>query len=127
MDGQTIRSFFRELFGSRLVAHLETELLRLRQDYEVRLQDKDEMIAQLRTEKAVLDGKIILYERTIMPLASRAGADVVSRTKTTPRPIFTDKDFINKPYMSRWEQVQTEHEKELAELQDQEKSKAKGA
>lgn len=113
--GGEIRNFLRELFGSRLVERLEEDLLRLRSDYEFRLKDKDEIIATLRTEKAEMQGKIITYERSIMPLSSRAGADIVASQKPK-QPNFGGVDFKTlPPVKTRWQQVVDEHNKQLAE------------
>lgn len=121
-----IRMFLRELLGSRLVERLEEDLLRQRQDFEARLQDKDQVVADLRTEKATLLGKIIMYERTLLPLASRAGSDIVNAGKPH-RPNF-GLDFSAPRAVSRWEQVQADHEKTLAAESDQEtQAAAKGA
>lgn len=121
-----IRIFLRELLGSRLVERLEEDLLRQRQDFEARLQDKDQVIADLRTEKATLLGKIIMYERTLLPLSSRAGSDIVNASKPQ-RPNF-GLDFSAPRPVSRWEQVQADHEKALAEESDQDtQAAAKGA
>jgi len=119
--GKRIRQFFRDLFGSRVSEHLELELLRLRQDYEARLQDKDVMIASLREEKALLMSKITVYEMTIMPHASRTGAEVVAYQKPT-KPNFS---FVDLPApKSRWQQVQEDHEKEMARQEAEEKAAA---
>ena len=125
--GNKLRLFFRALFGSRLVEHLEVEMLRLRSDMEQRLQDKDRTIADLRTEKAELLGKIIIYEQTLLPRSSRAGADLIN--SITPRKPNFGLSFAEPRMVSAWEQVQLDHEKELAEQADREAeaAKAKGA
>lgn len=124
--GSRIRSFFRELFGSRVAERLEEALLRQRSDFEARLQDKDLIIADLRAEKAQMLGKLVLYERSLLPLTSKAGADVVNGMKPT-KPNFGIDFSVPRP-MTRWEQVQAEHEKELAAQEAEEaKQKAQGA
>ena len=117
MDGESeslalrIRLFFRDLLGSRMTAHLSVELLRLRSDFEQRLQDKEQTIASLREEKALLTSKITMYELTIMPHASRVGAEVVAYQKPT-KPSFS---FVDMPApKSRWQQVQDEHDAQMA-------------
>lgn len=107
--GRIIRQFFRELFGSRLAEHMETETLRLRQDFEKRLQEKDQLVASLREEKAQLAAKILIYEATILPYASRAGADVVAYQKPK-KPSFSFTETA--PVKSRWEQFQEDYYKE---------------
>jgi hypothetical protein len=110
--GKRIRQFFRDLFGSRVTEHLEVALVQLRQDFERRLQDKDVMVSSLREEKAMLMSKITLYELTIMPHASRTGAEVVAYQKPK-KPNFSFVDVP--PEKSRWERVQDEHNKQMAE------------
>lgn len=106
--GRVIRQFFRDLFGSRIVEHLETEMIQLRQDFEQRIQDKDREIASLKEEKALFSSKITLYEMTLMPHASRAGAEVVSYQKPK-KPAFSFIDSV--PVKSRWEQFQDDYYK----------------
>lgn len=122
--GKRIRQFFRDLLGSRVSEHLEVELLRLRQDFEARLNDKDVMIASLREEKALLMSKVTTYEMTIMPYSSRAGAEVVAYQKPL-KPNFNFTELP--PVKSRWQQVQEEHEKELARQEAEEKLAATAA
>jgi len=115
-----IREFFRDLLGSRITEHLEVELLRLRTDFEQRLQDKDQTIASLREEKSLLMSKITTYEMTIMPYASRAGAEVVAYQKPK-KPAFS---FVDVPApKSRWQQVQDNWEEQLSKDAEEEKQK----
>lgn len=107
--GLSIRQFFRDLFGSRFLEHLETSLIQLRQDFDQRLQDKDKEIASLKEEKALLTSKITVYEMTLMPHASRAGAEVVSYNKPK-KPNFEFFDSIQTK--SRWQQFQDDYYKE---------------
>ena len=127
MDGESrtiaksIRGFFRDLLGSRITEHLEVELLRLRSDFEQRLLDKDNTIASLKEEKHILLSKLTMYEMTLMPYASRAGAEVVAYQKPK-KPAFS---FVDVPApKSRWQQVQDDWENQLAE---EEKQKAASA
>lgn len=121
--GGEIRDFFRQLFGSRLVERLEEDLLRLRNDMDERLKDKEDIITNLRAEKAEMQGKIILYERSIMPTASRAGADIVAHQKPT-KPNWSADFKQPPPVKSRWQLVQEEHDKRLAEEAEEEAKKA---
>jgi hypothetical protein len=73
MDGQGIRRFFRELFGSRVTEQLENELMRARSDYDTRLHERDETIADQRARIALLEGKIDRYEMVLLPLSSPVG------------------------------------------------------
>ena len=114
--GSKIRQFFRDLLGSRVTASLELQLLQLRQDFESRLQDKDQIIAELRTERSIMQGRMLVYENTIMPLASRAGAQVVAAT--TPKalkPNFSTADFMAQMPKSKWEVFQEEYYKKQEE------------
>lgn len=124
--GVEIRDFFRELFGSRLVERLEIDLLHLRQDFESRLHDKENAIAGLRSEKAVLEAKIMLYEQSIMPTASRLGADIVAHQKPK-KPNFGVNFKQPPPTKTRWQQVQEDHNKQLAEDAQREQEAAQSA
>jgi len=129
MTGRDIRQFLVELFGSRLVARLEEDLLRLRTDYEARMRYQDDIIANLREEKAMYLAKITLYESTLLPLSSRAGAEVVKTARPT-KPTFPNFDFSDMPPVkTRWQVAQEEHEKEIeAEIAaEREAEKAKAA
>jgi hypothetical protein len=118
---KSIRGFFRDLLGSRITEHLEVELLRLRSDFEQRLQDKDNVIAGLKEEKSMLLSKVTMYETTIMPYASRAGAEVVAYQKPK-KPAFS---FVDVPApKSRWQQVQDNWEEQLNNEAEEEKQKA---
>ncbi len=117
MDGESrtiaksIRGFFRDLLGSRITEHLEVELLRLRSDFEQRLLEKDNTIASLKEEKHILLSKLTTYEMTLMPYASRAGAEVVAYQKPK-KPAFS---FVDVPApKSRWQQVQDSWEEQLS-------------
>ncbi len=125
--GKRIRQFFRELFGSRVAEQLELSAIQLRQDFEYRLLEKDNLIASLREEKALLTSKITIYELTLMPHASRAGAEVVAYNKTK-KPSFSFVDTT--PVKSRWQQYQedyakAEEEKEVKEKQEKAATAAK--
>lgn len=118
---KSIRLFFRELFGSRISEHLEIELLRLRSDFEQRLMEKDQIVAALREEKSLLTSKITMYELTVMPHASRMGAEVVAYQKPI-KPAFS---FVDVPApKSRWQQVQDNWEEQLRKDAEEEKSNA---
>lgn len=127
MDGESeslalrIRLFFRDLLGSRMTAHLGEDLLRLRSDMDQRLMEKDVTIASLREEKALLMSKVTMYEMTIMPHASRVGAEVVAYQKPT-KPSFSFMD-IPAP-KSRWQVVQDEHDAQMAKEIEEDKVKA---
>lgn len=117
MTAADIRQFFQDLFGSRYIEQLEEDLSRLREDFEERLRDKNEMIAALRGEKACLEAKIVIYENTILPHVSRVGADVVSSRKAKPtKPSWEASEF---PSMkSSWQVEVEKHEAHITELPD---------
>lgn len=145
--GKQIRSFFRELFGSRVVetlnaqiesmknetalrlaekdvlsARLEEDLLRLRGDFDARLKDRDDIIVDLRANIAALQGKVFLYETTIMPHSSRMGAEIVAGGKPR-KPSFTA-DFTPPNVKTRWQAVQEEHEAQMEKERKQDEAKA---
>ena len=121
MHGKNIREFFKDLFGSRLIARLEEDLLRLRSDMDQRLMEKDVIVASLREEKALLMSKVTMYEMTIMPHASRVGAEVVAYQKPK-KPAFS---FVDIPApKSRWQMVQDEHDAQMAKEIEEDKVKA---
>lgn len=130
MSGAQIRDFFRELLGSRLVEHLEAELIRLRMDCDARLRDKDDVITQLRADKAVLDMKVIQYENELLAKNSRAGAAVVAAREGKPaKPSWAGNPeaFVNQLPKSRWEQYQENYYQEQDRLDLEEKEKAAAA
>ncbi len=109
---QLLRLAIRELLGSRLVERLELDLIHLRQDFEQRLQDQAVTIASLREEKQMMLSKLTTYEFTLMPHASRAGAEVVAYQKPS-KPNF---QFMDIPApKSKWEKFQEDYYKEEAE------------
>jgi len=68
--GVRIREFVRAVFGSRLASHMEEELLRVRNDYEVRVRDKELYIVDLKDEITRLRSKLAEYELVLIPLTS---------------------------------------------------------
>ena len=133
MDGQSeyvtsgarIRQFLRELFGSRITAQLELDLLRLRQDFEERLQDKERTIATLREDIQRLNSKVATYELSILPHSSRLGAEIVASQKAA-KPTFAFEGLA--PTKTKWQMIQDQHDeqmrKELAEEAEAAKNKA---
>ena len=115
MTGAQIRDFFKQLLGSSLVARLEEDLLRLRSDMDLRLQDKDNVIASLKELMAAMEAKITRYECVIMPTASRAGAELVKEAKPAKPNFGIADDWSNLPQVkTRWQIVQDAHEAEIA-------------
>jgi outer membrane protein TolC len=105
-----VREFFHDLFCSRLVCRLETDLLMARSDLQQLRQDKDQTIAELRMEKAQLAAAVALYQVNIN---QRVGID-----PTRKRPDKPSFNFNSPPAMSSWQKEVAEHdaqiEKELA-------------
>jgi hypothetical protein len=117
MTAADIRQFFQDLFGSRYIDRLELDLSELREDYNQRLRDKDEVISTLRAEKAALEGKIVIYENTILPHVSRVGADVVATRKPkAEKPSWAANDVP--PMKSSWQVEVENHERNIDKLPD---------
>lgn len=110
--------FFRSLFGSRYIEHLEEELLRVRQDCELRLRDREDVIVSLRQEKAQLQARIVTLERVVMPTLNRASAETVGEQK---KPNFLDVKLFP-PMKTAWQQLQEENERQIAEADAAEKA-----
>ncbi len=104
--GLKIRTFLRNLFGSRLNAHLEEELLRLRSDYETRLMDRERTIAELREQAAQLSSKVDRYELVLLPLASPLGNFFAPKKDRTP------KVPLEVPTAKTWPEIQLDWEKQ---------------
>jgi hypothetical protein len=100
-----IRQFFRDLFGSRLTEHLETELLRIRNDYESRLLDKDRIIYDLRADLAALSGKIDRYELVLLPLTSPVG----DLFRPKPKRDISLQEIPDKSAPTTWDEIQAKH------------------
>lgn len=121
--GALVRQFLRELFGSRYTQHLEEEILRLHNDHNRALHEKDLVISELRVEKSQLNSKIITYENTVMSHSSRMGADVIKSQKTSgPKPNFSFVDIP--PTKSRWQAYQDTYYKEQEETEKKEAATA---
>ena len=102
-----IREFLRDLFGSRLTAHLEEELMRTRSDYETRLMERERTIADLRSDVAALTAKVDRYELVVIPLASPIGEMMRGTPK---RREATFKEKPEPPVLSTWEEIQRDYE-----------------
>ena len=113
MIAQRIRAFLRELFGSRLVARLEEDLLRLRADYDQRLNERDETIADLREQLTQARGKLDTYETVLIPISSPYGSLL------NPRPRETFHQDIEPPVGS-WQRVQMEWDRQQKEEAERE-------
>jgi hypothetical protein len=118
VTAKDFRQFFIDLFGSRLNARLEIDLLQLRVDYDTRLRDKDLTIETLHSEIGVLQAKIVVYENTILPHVSRLGAEVINyqKPKTPTKPSWAMEGMNMPPMESSWQTEVRMHEERLAEM-----------
>ena len=116
MDGESrlsmsiaerIRNFWDDLFYSALVDRLETDLLLARSDAQPIRQDKDAVIADLRSEKALLQAKVGMYELNIN---QRVGIDPTR--KRAEKPSFAN--FESPRVKTSWQVEQEEHDARIA-------------
>jgi hypothetical protein len=111
--GALIRQFFRELFGSRYTQHLEEEILRLINDHDRTLHDRDVQLASQREEISRLNSKIATYDLTRAPRAARASSKF---------------DFFSMPpTKSRWQVVQEQHDEQMRKELEEEGKAANAA
>lgn len=115
-----LRLALRELFGSRLAAQLEEDLMRLRADSGERLHEREIVIADLREQLAQANAKIERYELVIIPIASPVGALFSPKRPVPTFPSSTE------PIPSSWHAIQAEYEREQDELAKAEKEKPDG-
>lgn len=112
-----IRKFFDDLFYSKLVEQLYQDILYARADVERMRLDKDQVIGELRAEKAALLSRIAMYD-------AKAGLRAPSETPKKPN---FGVDFSIPPIETSWHRTEREHNeriaKELAEEAAQEKEK----
>lgn len=117
MTAKDVRQFFIDLFGSRFITRLETDLIMLRNDYDARLMEKDQLIASLRLDKAALEAKVVIYENAVLPHVSRLGADVVAlqnkptREERKKQPSWAVP--VDNPPVSSWQSEVQRHEAQL--------------
>jgi hypothetical protein len=121
MIGKSIRQFLRDLLGSRLAEVMQTEILRLQMENQQLRQDKDQTIAELRSEKAQLTATVALYQ---MNINQRVGIDPTR--KRAEKPSFTS--FTSPKVKTAWQAEQEEHDARIeAELAEEAATAAKGA
>jgi hypothetical protein len=109
-----IRKFFDDLFYSSLVEQLRADLMFARSDVErVRL-DKDQVIAELRAEKATLFARIAMYD---------AKAGLRPPNETPKKPSF-GVDFSIPPMETSWQKLSREHDEKIARELAEEQAKA---
>lgn len=96
MSAESIRKFFRELFRSRYVEHLEAELVRQRMDYDSRLRE-------LLAEKLELNKKIFQLELALVPALRSLSA--------VPTPPKSTLDYVAP--VANWAEALEEHKRQL--------------
>lgn len=107
---ESIRVFFRELFGSRMLEHVLQENATISAAYEVRINDLKQHLVDLKIEKQILQAKVAQLEQVVLPYASRAGADLTRlATPNEPRPQFSG-TFSDTP-KTPWQIAQEEFNK----------------
>jgi hypothetical protein len=109
---QSLREALRKLFGSRLAEVMQAEIFRLQMENQALRQDKDQTIAELRSEKSFLQTKISMYELNIN---RRVGIDPTA--KKPEKPSFAS--FTSPQVKTSWQAEVDAHneqiERELAE------------
>ena len=115
-----IRNFWDDLFYSALVDRLETDLLNARMDNQQLRQDMNSVIADLRSEKSLLQAKVMLYEQNIN---ARVGIDPTR--KRAEKPSFAN--FNSPPALSAWQKEVAEHDARIEKELEEEALASKGA
>jgi len=114
---QLLREAFRKLFGSSLIERLNTDLAYLRSDFEKRLQERDQTIAELRSEKAQLNAMVMVYQASIN---QRVGIDPTR--KRVEKPSFAS--FTSPPVTTAWQREVQENDERIAkEIAEEEAAK----
>lgn len=114
---QSLREALRKLFGSRLAEVMQTEILRLQMENQQLRQDKDQTIAELRSEKSFLQTKVSMYE---MNINARVGIDP---TRKREKPSFAN--FTSPPVKTSWQAEVEAHEAQIAKELAEEEAEAK--
>jgi len=114
---QTIRQFFRDLFGSRLVDTLELRILEIQQETERRIGDKDRMIDMLQSDLANLRVKMESYETIILPIVSPVGN--LFKPKPEPRTL----ERLSGPEPGTWAFTQMKWNEQMAAEAEAEKER----
>ena len=115
-----LRGFWDDLFYSALVDRLETDLLLARSDAQQIRQDKDQTIAELRSEKAQLTATVALYQ---MNINQRVGIDPTR--KRAEKPSFAS--FTSPKVKTAWQAEQEEHDTRIAKELMEEAAEAAAA
>jgi hypothetical protein len=90
---------------------MEVELLRLRQDFDVRIQEYKNLVADLRAEKSLLQAKTQLYE---MNINARVGIDP-TRKREKPNFASFESPRVKTSWQAEVEAHEAQIEKELEE------------
>lgn len=114
---QSLREALRYLFGSRLAEVMQAEILRLQTENQQLRQDKDQTIAELRSEKSFLQTKVSMYE---MNINARVGIDPTR--KRAEKPSFAS--FTSPPVKTSWQVEVEEHEARIAKELEEEAATA---
>ena len=109
-----IRKFFDDLFYSALVDQLQSDLSHARSDAERIRLDKDQVIAELRAEKAALLMRISMYD-------AKAGLRPPSETPKKPN---FGVDFSIPPMETSWQKLVREHDEKIQQELAEEAAKA---
>jgi hypothetical protein len=112
---EKIRLTFRDIFGSRIVNTLEIVNIQMREDFERRLNDKDDVIANLRADLQAARLKIEVLETVVIPVVSPVG------NLFKPKPDTRTFEKLSGPEEGSWAWVQAEWAKKQAEEAQQEK------
>lgn len=100
---EKLRMYWDDLFYPALVSRLEEDLLRVRQDFEARILEYKNTVAELRSEKSLLQSKLAIYE---ISMQQRNGIDPTKLA--AKKPSFSS--FTSPPVITRWQQFQNEYE-----------------
>lgn len=104
-----VRTFFRELFGSRLVATLELRILEIQQESERRIGDKDRVIEMLQSDLASVRSKVEMLETVVIPVISPVG------NLFKPKPDQRTLERLSGPEPGSWAFVQQEWDRKMRE------------
>jgi hypothetical protein len=112
----TLRSWWDDLFYSEMVQQLQQQLAQARADAQQIRQDKDAVIGDLRSEKALLQAKVGMYELNIN---RRVGIDPTA--KRPDKPSFAD--FQSPKVKTAWQAEVEAHDLQIQkELEEEEEA-----
>lgn len=100
----SIRKFFDDLFYSPLVEQLRQDIIYARADVDRMRLDKDQVIGELRAEKATLLSRIAMYD-------AKAG---LRAPNETPRKPNFGVDFSIPPEETSWQRLARDHDEKIA-------------